>query len=62
MYFCTDRWLGKGCWYSWLSDQVSFLHLGVALYYHFILFFTVVAGFGIRREYEDSGSDLIDMV
>ena len=33
----TDGWLGQGCWYLWLSAKVSFLHLGVVLYY-FIYF------------------------
>ena len=28
----------------------------------FILFFTIVAGFGIHGEYEDSSSDLLDIM
>ena len=32
---------------------------GFRLLFKFI--FTIVAGFGIRQEYEDSSSDLIDM-
>ena len=28
----------------------------------FILFFTIVAGFGIHREYEDISSDLLDIM
>ena len=35
---------------------------GGGLYYHFFFFFTIVAGFGIYREYEDSSSGLIDIM
>ena len=36
---------------------------GVGLYYYyFILFFTIVPGFGIYREYEDSSSGLLDIM
>ena len=28
----------------------------------FTLYFTIVAGFGIHREYEDSSSDLLDIM
>ena len=31
----ADVWLGPGCWYLWLSAQVSFLHLGVNLLFCF---------------------------
>ena len=33
---------------------------GGSYYHHFVLFFTIVAGFGTCREYKESSSGLID--
>ena len=52
----ADGWLGQGCWYLWLTAQVSFLCLRVVLLFCFC---TIMADFGIHREYEDSSSDQI---
>ena len=56
-------------WMAWLRLLVlvvkcvnKFSLPGGGLYYYVILFFSIVAGFGIHREYEDSSSDQIDIM
>ena len=57
-------------WMAWSGLLVlvvtcvsKFSSPGGGLYYdYFILFFTIVAGFGIYQEYEDSSNGLIDIM